>query len=204
MVYKKDISCEIADIIQKVRAQEITFIEEAEGYYCLLMEHGLTQQELADKIGRSQSAVANKIRLLKLPPLVRKIIDEYGLSERHARALLRLHDEQLQLKILKQICEGNIKVGKTEELIAKTIRKNNEYVDETLNKQKTNKPNEFSALTDVKKIFNDVRVFASNIKENVTELKEAGVKIKAAQFDRTEYFEFVIQIPKKENGIVDK
>jgi len=192
VIYKKDVNYEVGEILRKVNDKEITFIEEAEDYFRLVTENGLTQQELANLLGRSQSAVANKIRLLKLPPLVRKIIDDYGLTERHARAILRLHDEQLQLKILRQVCDRNIKVNETEEMITKTIKR---FGDNVNNKNKSSEKNE------IKSVYNNVKAFASVIKENVTELKEAGVKIKAAQFDKNEYFEFVIQIPKKENGI---
>jgi ParB family chromosome partitioning protein len=76
--------------------RNLNYLEEAEGYSNLINEHGFTQEELAQKIGKSQSTVANKIRLLRLSPLVKKILSDNNLTERHARALLKLHDEQLQ------------------------------------------------------------------------------------------------------------
>ena len=92
-------------LIENLQREDLSYMEEAEGYNNLLNEHGFTQEELAKKVGKSQSTIANKIRLLKLPPLVKKILADNNLTERHARSLLKLHDEQLQLKVLKKVCE---------------------------------------------------------------------------------------------------
>ena len=101
-------------LVENLQRENLSFIEEAEGYLCLIMEYGLTQEEIARKVGKSQSAIANKIRLLKLPPMIKKIICSYGLSERHARALLKVHDEKLQLKIIKTVCDMRYSVQETE------------------------------------------------------------------------------------------
>jgi ParB family chromosome partitioning protein len=90
----------------------------------------------AQKIGKSQSTIANKIRLLKLPPLVKKILADNNLTERHARALLKLHDEQLQLKVLKHICEKGLNVKKTEELVERAIDR---FTKDTKDKGSENK-----------------------------------------------------------------
>jgi len=92
-------------LIENLQREDLTYLEEAEGYNNLITEHGFTQEQLAQKIGKSQSTIANKIRLLRLSPLVKKILMDNNLTERHARALLKLHDEQLQLKVLKIVCE---------------------------------------------------------------------------------------------------
>lgn len=92
----------IMALIENLQREDLGYMEEAEGYKNLINEHGLTQEELAQKIGKSQSTIANKIRLLKLSPMVKKILADNKLTERHARALLRLHDEQLQLKVLQK------------------------------------------------------------------------------------------------------
>ena len=102
--------------------EELNYIEEAEYYQEVLTKYNSTQEELARKIGKSQSTIANKIRLLKLSSLVKKILIENNLTERHARALLKLSDEQLQLKVLKFVCEKNLNVKKTEELIKRAIQ----------------------------------------------------------------------------------
>ena len=72
-------------LIENLQREDLNYLEEAEGYSSLINEHGLTQEDLARKIGKSQSTVANKIRLLRLPPLVKKILSDNNLTERHAR-----------------------------------------------------------------------------------------------------------------------
>ena len=187
-------------LVENLQREDLTYMEEAEGYYCLLIDHGLTQEELAQKGGKSQSTIANKIRLLKLPPMVKKIIKDNNLSERHARALLKVPDEQLQLKVLKIICEKGYNVQKSEEVI--------NTIMERFVRPCKDKPFQRSQLAEkreksgkVKYVIRDIKIFVNTIREAVTIMKNSGVEAKAAQFDRGDYFEFVIRIPKSENGI---
>ena len=171
-------------LIENLQREDLNYMEEAEGYYHLITEHGFTQEELAQKIGKSQSTVANKIRLLKLSPLIKKILADNNLTERHARALLKLHDEQLQLRVLKRVCEKGLNVKKTEELVEKTIEK---YSSEQPKKASEKK------LT---KTIKDIRIFVNTIKQAIEVMKKSGVNAKAAQLDRGEYVEFIVRIPK--------
>ena len=91
--------------------------EEAEGYRRLLEEFGLTQEVLAQRIGKSQSTIANKLRLLKLSPVVQRRLLEAGLTERHARALLKLPDNDAREKVLEKIIKLNLNVRQAESLI---------------------------------------------------------------------------------------
>lgn len=104
-------------LLENIQRCELSFIEEAEAYRSLLYHHGLTQEELARRLGKNQSSVANKIRLLKLSSPVRELIRTNGLSERHARALLRLEDEEKQIEALEKICDNSLNVKQSEELI---------------------------------------------------------------------------------------
>ena len=113
----------IMALIENLQREDLTYLEEAEGYASLLDDHNLTQEELALKIGKSQSTIANKIRLLKLSPLIKKILMDNNLTERHARSLLKLRDEQLQHKVLKMVCERGFNVKKTEDLIDRVIER---------------------------------------------------------------------------------
>jgi ParB family chromosome partitioning protein len=171
-------------LIENLQREDLSYMEEAEGYNNLINEHGFTQEELAKKIGKSQSTIANKIRLLKLPPLVKKILADNNLTERHARALLKLHDEQLQLKVLKRVCEKGLNVKKTEELIEKAIERYAKNENEKKNKV---------VFT---KAIKDIRIFINTIKQAIILMKKSGVNAKAAQFDRGSYVEFIIRIPK--------
>ncbi len=113
----------IMALIENLQREDLGYLEEAEGYRNLIKEHGLTQEELAQKIGKSQSTIANKIRILRLSPMVKKILSDNGLTERHARALLKIDDEQIQLKVLQKVCDRGLNVRKTEELVQKALDK---------------------------------------------------------------------------------
>jgi ParB family chromosome partitioning protein len=171
-------------LIENLQREDLNYLEEAEGYSNLINEHGLTQEELAQKIGKSQSTVANKIRLLRLPPLVKKILSDNNLTERHARALLKLHDEQLQLKVLKIVCEKGLNVKKTEELIERVIDK---YLGKGRDKPAEKK---------LSKTIKDIRIFVNTIRQAIELMRKSGVNAKAAQFDRGEYIEFIVRVPK--------
>ena len=171
-------------LIENLQREDLSYMEEAEGYNHLISEHGFTQEELAHKIGKSQSTIANKIRLLKLPPLIKKILSDNNLTERHARALLKLHDEQLQLKVLKLVCEKGLNVKRTEDLVERAIDK---YTRES--REKVGEKRFTRAIK-------DIRIFVNTIKQAIDLMKKAGLNVKAAQIDRGEYLEFIVRIPK--------
>ncbi|HOL84272.1 MAG TPA: nucleoid occlusion protein [Thermoclostridium caenicola] len=175
----------ILALIENLQRENLGYMEEAEGYRNLIREHGLTQEELAQKIGKSQSTIANKIRLLRLSPLVKKILADNNLTERHARALLKLDNEQLQLKVLQKVCEKGLNVRKTEELVQKALEK---YCS--------------PARTDdykgrITKSIKDIRIFVNTIRQAIDTMKKSGVNARAAQIDRGEYLEFIVRIPKR-------
>jgi ParB family chromosome partitioning protein len=171
-------------LIENLQREDLSYMEEAEGYNNLINDHGFTQEELAQKIGKSQSTIANKIRLLRLSPMVKKILSDNSLTERHARALLKLHDEQLQLKVLKLVCEKGLNVKKTEELVERAIEKYTRQEKENAPERKFTRA------------IKDIRIFVNTIRQAIDLMKKSGVNAKAAQIDRGEYVEFIIRIPK--------
>jgi ParB family transcriptional regulator, chromosome partitioning protein len=174
-------------LIENLQREDLSYMEEAEGYINLINDHNFTQEELAQKIGKSQSTIANKIRLLKLPPLVKKILADNTLTERHARALLKLHDEQLQLKVLKHVCDKGLNVKRTEDLVERAIERYTKEVKEPVAEKKFTRA------------IKDIRIFVNTIRQAIDLMKKSGVNAKAAQIDRGEYIEFIVRIPKKEN-----
>lgn len=178
----------IMALIENLQREDLGYMEEAEGYRNLIRDHGLTQEELAQKIGKSQSTIANKIRLLRLPPMVKKILADHNLTERHARALLKLHDEQLQLKVLQKVCEKDLNVKKTEELVQKVLDK---YAN----------PKAMESGKKLTRSIKDIRIFVNTIKQAIDMMKKSGVNAKAAQIDRGEFVEFIVRIPKKDNAM---
>ena len=106
-------------LLENLQRKDLTYFEEAEGYLKLMDEYDMTQEELSAKLGKSQSAIANKLRLLKLDEETRQRVFDAGLTERHARALLKLPNRKLREKAVKLIVERNLTVAKTEKLIDK-------------------------------------------------------------------------------------
>ena len=106
-------------LIENIQRRDLDFIEEAEGIYQLIRLFGLSQEQVARRIGKSQSAVANKLRLLRLPEDVLERLRAEGLSERHARALLRLEEPERQRQALDFIIDQRMNVAAAEEYIEK-------------------------------------------------------------------------------------
>jgi len=180
-------------LIENLQREDLSYLEEAEGYNSLICEHGLTQEVLAKKIGKNQSTVANKIRLLRLSPMVKKILTDNCLTERHARALLKLHDDQAQLKVLRQVCDKGLNVKKTEDLVERVI-------------EKLSKNEDLEEKDDIKKVhkaIKDIRIFVNTIRQAIEAMKKSGVNAKAAQLDRGEYVEFIVRIPKNRPAAVE-
>lgn len=110
-------------LLENLQRCDLTFLEEAEGYEKLVRLHGMTQEQIAQRIGKTQSAVANKLRLLRLPPMIKRKIREHNLTERHARALLRLVDDcKLQATALDRIIAAGLNVSQSEQLVDKLLK----------------------------------------------------------------------------------
>jgi len=180
----KDADTAIIALIENIQREDLSFIEEAEGYRQLIQECAVTQEQLAMKLGKSQSTIANKMRILKLPPEILKIISQEKLTERHARSLLRLPEEELQKHVLDQIIEKGLSVRQTDELVAKVI-------DDIENDGK--KPKGKSLKISIK----DVRIFVNSMRQLVKTIKDTGVKAEYQEFDRGDYIELMVQLPKR-------
>ena len=152
-------------LIENLQRENLHFFEEAEGYMNLLKEHGMTQEELARRLGKNQSTVANKMRILKLPVSVKEQITMYKLSERHARALLRLHNEEAQLKLIRDIKAKGLSVKLTEELVERTLGKL--YGEEPAGSSQQN----------VVCLMRDYRIYLNTIKKALSRIKKNGVKV---------------------------
>ncbi len=170
-------------LIENIQRENLNYLEEAEAFQTLLSEHGLTQEELAAKLGKSQSTIANKIRILKLPVSVRAVLCEYGLTERHARALLKLPDEKSQMEALEKITKNELNVARSEALVERMLRKTNEP---RADKPPMRRP----------KTFRDIRIFSNTIKKAVELMNKSGVGAVAKRREEPDYIEYLIKIPK--------
>ncbi len=109
-------------LIENIQRENLSVVEEAKAYKNILQLQQITQKDLAEKMGKSQSSIANKLRLLELNPVVLDSLDKREITERHARALLSLNEEE-QEKMLKTILKRGLNVRQTEELIKKPPKK---------------------------------------------------------------------------------
>ena len=181
-----DNDCAVVALIENIQRENLTFLEEAEAYRNLLYRHGFTQEELAKRIGKSQSSVANKVRLLKLPSVVREIITDSHLTERHARAILSLDTEEMLLKALLRITDEGLNVAQTDEMIEKMLTPAPEPPKET---ERANPENKSA-------VFKDVRIFINTIRHAVDVMKQNGIEATSEERESDKFYEYLIQIPK--------
>ncbi|RBP36686.1 nucleoid occlusion protein [Garciella nitratireducens] len=179
-------------LIENLQREDLNYIEEAQSYYHLINDHGLTQEQVAQKVGKTQSTIANKLRLLRLSEAVQKVVIDQSLSERHARALLRLPDEELQMDVLNKIIKNKLNVKKTEELIEKTRQK----LIEQDHKLKDSKSNRKKSRARVKSYIN-FRIYVNTIRNAFEEIKKTGVQATFEQKDHEDFLEIKIKLPKK-------
>ena len=157
---------QIAEIalIENLQREDLHFLEEAEGYEQLMNQFHLTQEAMASRVGKKQSTIANKLRLLRLSAPCRKVLIDAELTERHARALLKLEDETKRLEALQIIVEKGYNVRQTEEYIAKLFSEGEQQ-------EKRRRM----------VIVNDVRIYLNSIKQVVGAIKNVGIPVNMEQ-----------------------
>ena len=168
-------------LIENLQREELSPIEEAMAYDKLLEIHHLTQEALAQRLGKGQSTVANKLRLLKLPKQVQDALLNKKITERHARALIPLKDEEKQLKLLDEILEKHLNVKQTEERVQKLL------ASESAPKPK---PKRIS-------LSKDLRIAVNTIRQSMAMVKKSGIPVEADEEELEDYYQITIKIPKK-------
>ena len=152
-------------------------MEEARAIAGLIESTGITQQEAAQRLGKSQPAVANKLRLLRLPGWVQEIVEQGQLSERHARALLRLEREEDLRQVLEQVRRRNLTVEQTEALIEDCLAGPKEPVTRIV-------------------LLRDYRLFMNTLNRAVQTMAQAGIQVEQQSREEGEYLEVQIRVPK--------
>lgn len=173
-------------LIENLQREELTAIEEALAYQKLLELHALTQEALAQRLGKGQSTVANKLRLLKLPEEIQQAILTRKISERHARALISVKDREIQLELLNLIIEYDWNVRELEDKIY-----------QILNPEQEMEPAAKKPRAARKAISKDVRIALNTIKQSLTMVTKSGIKVKTEEEDTEEYYQITVKIPKK-------
>ena len=184
----KELPCLIAQeedsallaLMENLQRRDLNYMEEAAAIAHLVQRWGLSQEEAARKLGKSQSAVANKLRLLRLPSAVVELLQQGDLSERHARALLRLADEEEQLAAAKTIIARGLNVAQTEE-----------YIELLLRKIQVTPPHRRPTF-----ILKDVRLFLNSLDRSLSLMRSAGVDAACGRQDTEDEILLTIRIPK--------
>lgn len=169
-------------MVENLQRQDLDFLEEARGIANLMRMYGLSQEECARRLGRSQSSVANKLRLLKLPDDVLAALRDNGLTERHGRALLRLPDAESRRAALAHIVQEGLNVAQTDR-----------YVDSLL------APEEVAPRVGRKRSFilKDVRVFLNSLTHSLDVMKKGGIDAGFKKEETDDELIVTISIPKK-------
>ena len=193
----KEVPCLLLDVnledsglialVENLQRKDLDFLEEAEGLSRLIKMFGLSQEEAARRIGKSQSAVANKLRLLKLPPDVLESLRANGLTERHGRALLRLEDANSQRMALSYIVDNMLTVSATDAYIEALLSTPDEIPEVQKHRQKRSF------------ILKDVRIFLNTLSHSVNLMKQGGINAGIERQETEDSLILTISIPKSKS-----
>ena len=173
-------------MIENLQREDLHFLEEALGYQTLIANFGLTQEELARRLGKSQSTIANKLRILKLPGDVQTSVIDDNLTERHARSLLRLSDPERQRYVLAMVVQKNLNVRETDNLIDEVLQ------DISREMEKKKKPGQ-----NMVKVIRDARLFINSITKMTSDIKKSGLNVTIKQEQDDDYVIISLRIPKR-------
>lgn len=168
-------------LIENLQRTDLHFFEEAESYTLLIRRYNITQEELAARIGKKQSTIANKLRVNRLPIPVKEAVLCGGLTERHARAVLKLQDEALELALIQKAIEKSLSVVELERLVEATIEN-----------KTVRKPN-------ITRLMHDYRIFVNTIKVAVRDIRKAGVDAGFTVEEREDDVLMTVTLPRRAN-----
>lgn len=172
-------------LIENLQREGLTAIEEALAYQKLLELHDLTQEALAQRLGKGQSTVANKIRLLKLPQIIQDGILKRQVSERHARALMPIKDEEKQIELYNESIEKQYNVKELE-------KKVDEFLNPPEAEAKKEKPKR-------KTVSLDVRIALNTLRQSFAMVAKTGIKMETEEEELEDYYQITLKIPKKKS-----
>lgn len=165
-------------LLENLQRADLNFFEEAEAIDKLITCYDISRDEAAQRLGMAPSTLANKLRLLRLPEDIRMELTRAGLSERHARALLRFENDTLLRRALKIVLERRLTVAETDRLIAQMLSGGVKKKIPPL------------------KLFKDVKLFVNTINHAVDTMRRAGIEADSVTSETEEYIEYVVRIPK--------
>lgn len=175
----EDQEAALISLVENLQREDLNFIEEAKAYKSLMDDFGLTQTEIAEKVNKNQSTISNKIRILALPADIQEKIISSRLTERHARALLKLTDDQDRQKVTEKVINNGLNVKQTEKLIEEVLLKKEEAI------RKKNKINYIS-----------YKIYLNTLRKAFGQIKEMEKNAKFTQEDKGDFLQVTILLPK--------
>lgn len=172
-------------LIENIQREELSLIDEAKAYTQLIQMHELTQEALAQRLGKSQSTIANRIRLLTLPSVIQGALVERKITERHARALMKLKEEALQIQFYNKIVEQKLNVRETDDLISNYL----------INGNKTKKVRPRSKI-----ISKDIRIATNTIRRSLKMIEDTGIKVESEEEELEDYYQITIKVKKNKGN----
>ena len=179
LVQAEEVDSSLMALVENLQRRDLDFFEEAQGLRRLTELYGMTQEQAAQRVGKSQSAVANKLRLLRLSAETVCYIRESGLTERHARALLRLTNDSAQLAAAKYIVSRGLNVEQAEI-----------YIDKLMALHPT------TPMARRKGFVRDIRLFLNTVDRAVTAMQTAGVGVCVDKQDLDDEVVLTIHLPR--------
>lgn len=170
-------------MIENVQRRNLNYLEEAEGYQNLMLDYGITEEELGEKLGKSPSSITDKLRILKLSQDMKRLLLENELTERHAKALLKIPDEEIRRQIFLRVIEEELNSRKTEELVESVLNKLSEASEGKRGEQR------------IRRQVKDMRLFTNTIKKSVEIIRKSGVPASYDLDEKEHYYEIKIKIP---------
>lgn len=169
----------ILALVENIQREDLSFFDEAIAIEKLINYYGMTQEDAAAKLGKAQSTIANKLRLLRLSDDEKKLITQSNLTERHARALLKLGSAEDRLVVLEKVINNHLNVERTEKLV-------DDYIGQQKVKQSYKKRS---------KVFQNVKIFVNTINKAVETMQAAGISADSKKITNENYIEYRVRIP---------
>lgn len=168
-------------LLENVQRCDLDFFEEAVAIEKLLTDYGMSRDEVCKKLGKAPPTISNKLRLLRLPEEIRLRITQENLTERHARAMLKLTSISQMERAMSIIAEKRLNVAETERLVSQILTNDSRHRQPTV------------------KLFKDVRIFVNTLNHAVDTMRRAGIEADSAKSETDEYIEYIVRIPKSRN-----
>ncbi len=168
-------------LLENVQRSDLNFFEEAVAIEKLITDYGMSREDICKKLGKAAPTISNKLRLLRIPEEIRMKITQENLTERHARALLKLTAVSQMERAMSIVAEKRLNVAETERLVSQILTTDSRHRQPAV------------------KLFKDVRIFVNTLNHAVDTMRKAGIEADSAKSETDEYIEYIVRIPKSRN-----